>query len=450
MQTEELLQNFIFKKKEVYFASFPIKTHCSLGELSMIKNLLLSSFLIGIITGCFVVIYSMATKYLSYLFFLGNPYQTISVLPVWYIYLIPFFSILIVNYLISQNDKVKEYGVSEIADAIEKNRTTFTLKDLILKILASSLSLAGGFAVGNEGPSAAIGAMIAQKFHKILNLPQGLLKVSLSIGASSGIAAVFVSPITGIMFAIENIAYDFVKNYAGYLILGSVISFSIAWHFLEPLIFNYSSGKFIEYRYIFATAIFIPFITFFIYLYLLLKETVLKFLNRKTANTSKIILPLVGSIVIGTILIISPYAAFSGHEIVRILINDSNRFPLYMIFLLIVLRIIATSVSLYSNAVGGVFIALMSIGALAGYGFGETLIYLHINIEPFYFAAIGAAVFMGVNMKLPLTAVVLALETTYDYNVIIPTGISVVTVSYLTTLKFNIKKLSLYNSKGQV
>jgi CIC family chloride channel protein len=68
---------------------------------------------------------------------------------------------------------------------------------------------------------------------------------------------------------------------------------------------------------------------------------------------------------------------------------------------------------------------------------------LYFPIEPFYFAAIGAAVFVGVNMKLPLTAVVLALEITYDYNVIIPTGISVVIVTYLASIKFSLRKFTL-------
>jgi CIC family chloride channel protein len=415
----------------------------------MMGKFLLSSVLVGIVTGFFIVIYDLATKYLSYILYMGNPFETIENLPVWYIYFVPFLSILTVNFIISKNDKVREYGVAEIAKAVEENKITYTIKDLLLKIFASSLSLASGFAVGNEGPSAAIGAIIAQKFHSFLNLPKNLLKVSLSIGASSGIAAIFVSPITGIMFAVENIAYEFIKDFAGYLILASVIAFSFAWHYLEPLIFNYSTGKFIEYRYIFATVLFIPVITFFIYFYLSLKDIVLKFLREKIPYSSKnYILAVIGSIVIGTILVISPYAAFSGHEVVKILINDSNHFPLYMIFILIVLRIIATSVSLYSNAVGGVFIALMSIGALVGYGFGEVLnLYFPFSVEPFYFAAIGAGVFMGVNMRLPLTAVVLALETTYDYNVIIPTGISVVVVTYLSTLKFDIRKLSVLKHK---
>lgn len=412
----------------------------------MVGKFILSSIIIGIITGIFITVYSLLTKFLSFLLYFGDPIENISKLPVWYIYLVPLVSILIVNYLISKDEAVKEYGVREIAEAVEQNRLFFGIKDLFLKIFASSLSIASGFAIGNEGPSAAIGAMIAQKIHNFLKLPQKLIKISLSIGASSGIAAIFVSPVTGIMFAIENIAYEFVKSYASYLILASVISFSIAWHFLEPLIFNYSTGKFIEYRYVFATILFIPVMTFFVYLYLGLKDRVLNFLNiflfEKFSKYKNYIFGIIGSLIISTIMLISPYAVFSGHEVVKLLINNASHLPLYLIMLIIILRIIATSVSLYANAVGGVFIALMSIGALVGYGFGEVM-RMYFPVEPFYFAAIGAAVFVGVNMKLPLTAVVLALEITYDYNVIIPTGISVAIVTYLASLNFSLKKFTL-------
>jgi CIC family chloride channel protein len=82
----------------------------------------------------------------------------------------------------------------------------------------------------------------------------------------------------------------------------------------------------------------------------------------------------------------------------------------------------------------------MSIGALIGYGFAELVSIYNFPVEPFYFAAIGAAVFMGVIMKLPLTAVVLAMETTFDYNVVIGTAISVIMVEYFSSLYFTIRK----------
>jgi CIC family chloride channel protein len=123
------------------------------------------------------------------------------------------------------------------------------------------------------------------------------------------------------------------------------------------------------------------------------------------------------------------------------LINNTESISVYFIFLIIILRIVGTTVSLYANAVGGLFLPLMSIGALVGYGFGEILtFYSHFSFEPFFFAAVGAAVFMGVVMKLPLTAVVLALELTFDYNILVATGVSVVLVSYLTSFHFDIRK----------
>jgi len=62
------------------------------------------------------------------------------------------------------------------------------------------------------------------------------------------------------------------------------------------------------------------------------------------------------------------------------------------------------------------------------------------GIIPFYFAAVGASVFMGVIMKLPLTALVLSLETTFDYNVVISAGIGIVIVEYISSLNFSITR----------
>ena len=99
--------------------------------------------------------------------------------------------------------------------------------------------------------------------HKLFKLPKKLICIMLSVGASSGIATIFVSPLTGISFALENIAYTFVKGYIGYMILGSVLAFDIAINFLEPMIFNYSSGKVLHFKYLYADFIFIFVILFF-------------------------------------------------------------------------------------------------------------------------------------------------------------------------------------------
>jgi CIC family chloride channel protein len=271
-----------------------------------------------------------------------------------------------------------------------------------------------------------------------------LIKMMISVGASSGIAAIFVSPITGMAFAIENIAYQFIKQYVTYLILASVIAFAVSINYLEPIIFQHSTGRRLDLDYVIATLLFIPFITAFVYFYLFLKQRLLHMVDleifKKFTKYRNYIFALIGGGIVGTILLIEPHAAFSGKAVVINLINVEKHIPLYFLVGIIILRIIGTTVSIYANAVGGIFLPLMSIGALIGYGFAEAFTMLHFPVEPFYFAAIGAAVFMGVLMKLPLTAVILAMETTFDYNVVIATGISVVLVEYLSNIYFDIRR----------
>ncbi len=410
----------------------------------MIFKLIVAAITTGVISGFFIVFYEFLIDRMTKLFFFGNPFETIPNLPVWYLYALPTVAIFIVNYIVTKDKNVREYGVNEIAESISQNRMILKIKTLFLKIIASALSLSTGFAVGTEGPSAGIGAMIAYQIHRVFGMQQLLIKMMISLGASSGIAAVFVSPITGMAFAVENIAYQFIKQYIAYLILASVVAFAVSINYLEPILFIHSTGRMIDEEYLVATVMFIPFITAFVYFYLFLKQRVLSLIDleifAKMTRYRNHIFALIGGGVVGTILLIEPHAAFSGKAMVMHLINSENPIPLYFILAMIILRIVGTTVAIYANAVGGIFLPLMSIGALIGYGFAEAFSAVHFAVEPFYFAAIGAAVFMGVLMKLPLTAVILAMETTFDYNVVIATGISVVMVEYLSNLHFHIQR----------
>ena len=410
----------------------------------MIGKLIIATILTGIITGAFITFYELLIIFLTYFIFMGDPLKTIPTLPIWYLYLVPTVAIFFVNYLASKDNNIREYGVREIAESVSENRMVLKVKTLFLKILASALSLSSGFTVGTEGPSASIGAMIAYQIHQVVKLPKMLIKMMISVGASAGVAAIFVSPLTGIAFAVENIAYQFIKQYITYLILASVIAFAITANYLDAITFVRSAGRVVNNDYIISNLFFIPFITTFIYLYLFMKKRVLHFIDielfKKFHNYRNYIFALLGGSVIGTILLLEPQAAFSGKEIVVMLMNQENHISVFVIFIIIFLRIVGTTVAIYSNAVGGVFLPLMSIGALIGYGFGELMTLYLFPVEPFYFAAIGASIFMGVIMKLPLTAVVLSLETTFDYNVVIASGISVVLVEYFSNIYFTIKK----------
>ncbi|WP_456453370.1 chloride channel protein [Hydrogenimonas sp.] len=422
--------------------------------MPIVARILTLSVFVGIVTGMAISLYVLATKWLSELLFLGNTLETITSLPTWYLYLVPTVAIFVVNWLIGKDPGAREYGVTEIANTVTGNSAFITLKGLVLKIVASVLSLASGFAVGNEGPSAAIWAMIAYKINQLFKVPERFVRLIISIGASSGIAAVFVSPITGIVFAVENIAYEFVQRLIGPIILAAIIAFGVAYQFIEPIMFRYSVGHVFEAGYLLASLLFIPVILFFLFVYLTLKNRLFYSLNNlvltRYAKWRNAIFALLGGLSIGTILTFAPFAVFSGHEVVTALINDKLHISVVLIAIVVFLRIFATVVSIYANAVGGLFLPLMSIGALIGYGYAEMLGLYGYAVQPYSFAAIGAAVFMGVVMRLPLTALVLALEITYDYNVVVPTGVAVILATYFANLNFNIRKLKATEIKISV
>jgi len=422
--------------------------------MPIVARILTLSVTVGVTTGLAISLYVLATRRLSDILFFGRSLESISSLPWWYLYLVPTLSILVVNWLIGKDPGVREYGVTEIANAVAGNRRFITLKGLFLKIVASVLSLGSGFSVGNEGPSAAIGAMIAYKINQLFKVPERFVRLIISIGASSGIAAVFVSPITGIVFAVENIAYEFVQRLIGPIVLGAIIAFGVAYQFIDPIIFRYSVGRVFQAEYIAASLLFIPVILLFLFIYLTLKNRLFQSLNQmvlqRFGKGRNLIFALLGGASIGTMLTIAPFSVFSGHEVVMALINDRLHISVIIITLVVLLRIVTTVVSIYANAVGGLFLPLMSIGALIGFGYGEVLKMNGFPIESYSFAAIGAAVFMGVVMRLPLTAIVLALEITYDYNVIVPTGVAVILATYFANLNFNIRKLKATEIKFNI
>jgi CIC family chloride channel protein len=413
--------------------------------MPVIARVLVLALFAGLVTGVAVSFYVLATELLRDFLFAGNPYETATTLPVWYLYAMPTLAILLVNYLSSKHPSVREYGVAEIADTVTGNKSFITLKGLFLKIIASTLSLASGFSVGNEGPSAAIGAMIAYKLNHLFSIPERFVRLVLSIGASAGIAAVFVSPITGIVFSIENIAYRFVKRVVGPIILSAAIAYAIASQLLDPILFRYSIEHVFRFDNFLSRLLFIPVVLVFLYLYLLLRNRIFIVVDRLVSSHlgryRNLFFAILGGLSIGTVLTIAPFAVFSGHEVVTSLINETFTIPVYFIVVIVLLRILTTTLSIYANAVGGLFLPLMSIGALVGYGYAEVINSLGMSAEPYSFAAIGAAVFMGVIMHLPLTAIVLALEITYDYNIVVPTAVIVVVTSYISNLRFDIEKL---------
>src|ERR1700756_537907 len=96
-----------------------------------------------------------------------------------------------------------EKGLGRILINIKRNRSNIKVNNIYSQILSSSLTVGFGGSAGLEAPIVCIGAAIGSNSGKFFSLSPYEKTVLIAAGASAGIAAVFNSPIAGVLFSLE-------------------------------------------------------------------------------------------------------------------------------------------------------------------------------------------------------------------------------------------------------
>jgi CIC family chloride channel protein len=132
--------------------------------------------------------------------------------------------------------------------------------------------------------------------------------------------------------------------------------------------------------------------------------------------------------------------------------------PLLLMTALLILKILATSLTIGSGNSGGVFAPSLFIGAMVGGIFGTAAnnLFPDVAIHPGAYAIVGmAAVFAGAT-RAPITAVLLVFETSNDYKLILPLMLSVVLATLVAehlysesiyTIKLRLKGIALQRGR---
>ncbi|MFA6542611.1 MAG: chloride channel protein, partial [Bacteroidota bacterium] len=109
----------------------------------------------------------------------------------------------------------------------------------VVKIISSTVALAGGAAVGREGPTLQISATIFYLTHRYL--PASWVKLNLQkmliAGGSAGLAAAFNTPLGGIVFAIEELTKTHISNIRSSMFIAVIVAGMTAQLFLGPYLY---------------------------------------------------------------------------------------------------------------------------------------------------------------------------------------------------------------------
>ncbi len=312
-----------------------------------------------------------------------------------------------------------------------------------LKMAASAITIGSGGSAGREGPTALISAGVGSMYASIGKRTEEERRLLVLIGMSSGLSAIFRSPIGTALFSIE-VLYGDMEFEGGallYTMLGSVMAYAV-------------NGLFAGFQPLFQVPgnIPIPGLSEYSWYALLgvtagLMATILPNVFYGARDLFHAIpvpphlKPAIGGLGLGLMALALPQVLGGGYGWIQEAIN--GRLALSLLFILAFAKMVALALTISSGGSGGVFAPSLYIGAMLGGGLARLF---HQPVAPLVVVGM-AAVFAGAA-RIPIATLLMVTEMTGGYHLLVPAALAVV-LSYLiqVALTSKLKYKSLYEAQ---
>lgn len=317
-------------------------------------------------------------------------------------------------------------GIPEIEGALEELRPVRWWRVIPVKFIGGMGTLGAGMVLGREGPTVQLGGNIGRMVLDIFRMKSAEARHSLlATGAAAGLSAAFNAPLAGILFIIEEMRLQFRYTVISIkaVFIGVIMS-SIVFR-----IFN-GEGAVIDVGKL-ANA---PVETLWLYLLLgmifgvvgvlfnsLIFKTQDLFQRLHGGQMKKILIT--GAVlggVCGVLGLIEPEAAGGGFSLIPI--AAAGHYTVGMLLFIFITRIITTLLCFASGAPGGIFAPMLALGTLLGTAFGmaSASFFPEYHLQAGTFAIAGMGALFAASVRAPLTGIVLVLEMTDNYQLILP------------------------------
>ncbi len=326
--------------------------------------------------------------------------------------------------------EAKGHGVPEVMTALATKGGRIRSRVVMVKVVASSMTIGFGGTAGREGPMVQIGSAIGSVIGQWAKLTSRNIRTLVACGAAGGVAATFNAPIAGAIFAMEvlmrRIHADFLL-----VLLTSLSSAMIARHFLGDY------PAFYVAQYDLESPAELPFYFLMGLLCGLAAIGYVKLLYRSEDwfaawDFPEYLKPAVGGLFVGLILRFFPEIYGTGFPAMESALWV--RFGFLMLVMLFVMEMIGNCATLGSGGSGGVFAPSLCMGAMIGGSFGMVV----ESIFPDWvggsgaYAMVGMAAFFAAAAKAPTTSILILFEMTNDYRIMLPLMAATVGSVYLS------------------
>jgi chloride channel protein, CIC family len=376
------------------------------------------SIVIGVIVGLTVVAFILLTGRLATRMYPPGG-------AAWRRLLVPVVGTLVSGYLLFRYfPNARGSGIPQTKFALFIQDGYISLRTVLGKFVACSISLASGIALGREGPSVQIGAGIASVLGRGFGLSKANVKALLPVGSAAALAAAFNTPIAAVLFSLEEILGDLHAPVLASVVLSSATSWMVLHLILgdQPL-FHVPAYRLVhplEFG-IYAILGVIGGLASVCFVKLLLR---LRIWFRQFPASTVWLQPTAGGLLMGVFGLFMPEVLGVGYDYVdRVLTGD---FPIKIVALLGIMKLIATPTCYSSGNAGGIFGPSLFIGAMIGGTIGSIAHTLlpGLTANPGAYALVGMGTAFAGIVRTPLTSVIMIFEMTRDYSIIVPLMIS--------------------------
>lgn len=427
-----------------------------LKHISTKNFVLMLSGLVGLVAGITAVVLKSTVHELYHLL------STVDIGGFDYLYLAyPFIGIFISALLMKYIFKEKSgHGITNILFAISKRSSIIKSAKMYSAMVTSAITVAFGGSVGLESPIVVTGSAIGSNIGRVMHLSFKKRTLLIGCGAAGGISAIFDSPIAGVIFSIEVILADITIAAFIPLLIASVCGALVSLVLLgDEILFSFKlTDPFTAYDvpfYIVLGIICGLVSVYFVRINYFLEDA----LKKVRSDISKAVW---GGFMLCLIILIFPPIYGEGYNFIKLLLNgkeyeilenniifggmDSYGFLLLFILGIILVKPLASALTIGAGGSGGMFGPSLFLGGMTGYFVAEAMSLLPIeyHLSSQNFTLVGMCGIMSGILGVPLTAIFLIAEVTSGYTLFVPLML-VSAISYSTFSYF--EKYSLYSKQ---
>jgi chloride channel protein, CIC family len=339
----------------------------------------------------------------------------------WFLLLAPVVGGLLYGPLVYRfAPEARGHGVPEVMVAVARHGGRIPARVAAVKSLASALCIGTGGSVGREGPIVQIGSALGSSIGQWLRVPEHRLRLMVACGAAGGISATFDAPIAGVFFALEIILRAFTAEAFGVIVISSVTANVVARAILgEDHVIRlpaYHLGSVGELPLYAALGLLAGVVGWAFARVLYLVEDGCD----RVWRGPEWLRPAVGGILLGGLLFASPQMYGVGYPVLEA--GIAGRYAVGFLLLLLVGKMLATSLTIGIGGSGGVFAPSLFVGGMAGTAFGiaAQAAFPGLDLSPGAFGLVGMAAVFAAAAHAPIAAVLIVFELTGQYAVILP------------------------------